>query len=591
MKTSMAARLRQLESAKDWRGPDGGAKAERLLRSLETAEIRNPQALIRMHDHLLFLRAFPQGPGVIRETERLLAAVHTAVARLRDSRVALGQFDLEAVSGISGTVLRDKFTYEVARWLLLRYPKQVRAAWDIDEQSRRLGAALPRFVPLLDDDCMVEADTPYLSWLRQVAGEGREWQWLMKRLEDAGMPIAHKTELYDALEIQIEWELGDCCATRTRARRVPAQIFCHETPLIRRNQVSLAEEFQSPPPAMRLLGQEEGEEILDMCRDAVTVRYRELWGTTRGDPAQVYEADAGRGVQIFLWGLPPDRRLPLRAYHAGFTLKNGVPVNYIEAISLFEWMEVGFNTFYAYRDGETAWIYSKALHFLHQLTRVNCISVYPYQLGHENEEAIQSGAFWFYRKLGFRPGRRDLLGLTQSEERKMALNSKHRSSPRTLRRLAAAHAFYEIGSQTPGRWDTFSTRNLGFAVQQKIAAHYAGNPDAMRKDACMALSRILDVDPASWNVLAQTAFEHFAVVLSLVPALERWTSSERQALIEVIRAKASGRETEYLHLLQGHDRLRDAMVRLGSAPVGPIPMRRRNPSFTSASRSLNQESI
>ena len=33
---------------------------------------------------------------------------------------------------------------------------------------------------------------------------------------------------------------------------------------------------------------------------------------------------------------------------------------------------------------------------------VTSFSVDPYQLGRENEEAIDSGAFWFYRKLGFR---------------------------------------------------------------------------------------------------------------------------------------------------------------------------------------------
>ena len=30
-------------------------------------------------------------------------------------------------------------------------------------------------------------------------------------------------------------------------------------------------------------------------------------------------------------------------------------------------------------------------------------AIYPYQLGHENDEGLQSGAWWFYYKLGFRP--------------------------------------------------------------------------------------------------------------------------------------------------------------------------------------------
>jgi hypothetical protein len=567
MKKSLSARLQELEAAKNWRGLGCGTRTQRLLGLLRLDAFDHAEALIHIHDVLLFLRAFPQSAGVVHEAERLLKRVGPQVARLRERGADMDAFDTEAVSGIAGTVLTDSFTYEVARWLTQRYPREVSPVWEVDAQARRLGAALPRFIPLLDDDCLVEADTPYLTWLRDAAGEGRELEWLLQRIEDVPIPIAQKTELYDALEIQLEWDLRDCPASRTLARRAQPEFFFHPTPLLRRNQVSLAEEFQSPPLPVRRLGRQEGGEMLDMCRQAVTVRYRELYGTTRGDPEQVYEAMPGRGVQIFVWGLPPDRRLPLRAYHAGFTLKNGIPVNYIEGISMFEWMEVGFNTFYTYRDGETAWIYSKALHFLHQLTGVKCVSVYPYQLGHENDEAIQSGAFWFYRKLGFRPGRPDLLALTQKEERKIAGDPKHRTSARVLRKLAAGHAFYEIGEQPRGRWDTFSTRNLGLAVQRHMAANYGGNPGVMRCDAGAALARLLNVDPESWNPVEQNAFANFAVLLSLVPEKARWTSPQKQALVNVIRAKAAPHEADYLHLLQGHDGLRESLLRLGSAPV------------------------
>ena len=84
-------------------------------------------------------------------------------------------------------------------------------------------------------------------------------------------------------------------------------------------------------------------------------------------------ADVGRGsASIYLWNLPPDRRLPLRAYVAGLTLKNGVPINYIEAIGLCEWMEVGFNTFYTFRGGEAGWIYAQVLRCLCHLMGTTC---------------------------------------------------------------------------------------------------------------------------------------------------------------------------------------------------------------------------
>jgi hypothetical protein len=45
---------------------------------------------------------------------------------------------------------------------------------------------------------------------------------------------------------------------------------------------------------------------------------------------------------------------------------------------------------------------------MRQLLGVEVFSLDPYQIGHENEEGIESGAFWFYRKLGFRPVRPEL---------------------------------------------------------------------------------------------------------------------------------------------------------------------------------------
>jgi hypothetical protein len=313
------------------------------------------------------------------------------------------------------------------------------------------------------------------------------------------------------------------------------------------------------------LSRSEGGRILDMARDALTVRYRELHGSTRGDENCVFEADVGRGVQMFIWGLGIEWRLPLRAYYAGFTLKNGVPINYIEAIGLFEWVEVGFNTFYAFREGETAWIYSKVLHLLHQLAGVTCISVYPYQIGQDNEEAIQSGAFWFYRKLGFRPGPPDLLALAEREEKKIARDPAHRTSPRTLRKLANGHIFFEFGSNPPGRWDSFSVRALGLAVQRKMAADFGGDPGKMRRATTKALARILDVNLETWNSREQWAFSNFALVMALVPRVARWTHKEKRALVTIIRAKAGPDETRFLQRLQQHDVLRETLLRIGSA--------------------------
>jgi hypothetical protein len=428
-----------------------------------------------------------------------------------------------------------------------------------------MSSSLPQLLPLLADDCLVEADTPYLEWLSSAAGGAdRILPWLMQRLESSPRSILEKTAWYDALKIEIEWELGESAASRTHARHNPPDPYCHIAPLIRRSQVSLEEELDSPPLPVRKLSRREGEEVMDLVRTVLTVRYRELYGTTRGDAEHVVEADVGRGVHIFLWGLPPDRRLPLRGYYAGLTVKNGVPINYIEGIGLFEWMEVGFNTFYAFRDGESAWIYSKVLHLLHQLAGITCFSVYPYQIGQDNEEAIKSGAFWFYRKLGFRPGKPELLALTEREEARIAKTPGYRTPARTLRKLAAEHVFYEFGDRPRGLWDGFSIRNIGFAVERHMAEKFKGDPGKMREAAVASLARALGTDLPKWSPLEQAAFADFALVFALVPEVKGWSSREKERLAEIIRAKVGASEAGYLRLTQGHGWLKQVMLRLGS---------------------------
>lgn len=561
----LSAQLQQLESMKRTYGTQGARTCEVVLASLKGASFSDAESLVRFHDTLLFLRAFPQSATVARLADRLLADLEWQVEKLCQSSDAAQHLDDEAVSGIAGTAMTNAWTFDLALQLAARHASQLSVRWNVDERYRQMGLTLPACLPILEDDSFVEADTPYLQWIEAASRRSQsDLQWLMQNFAGLAVSPLLRTSLYAGLGIEIDWNLRRSAASRTLARRPVSQLFCHREPLLLRNQVSLTRDIAGPRLAIRKLSRREGRSIIDMVQDAVTVRYRELQGTTYGDPAHVLQADVGRGVQLFLWGLTPEWRLPLRAYYAGFALKNGVPINYFEAIGLFEWMEIGFNTFYAYREGETAWIYAQYLRLLHQLSGVTCISVYPYQLGKDNEEAIKSGAFWFYRKLGFRPGRPELLALAEQEEKRMARNPSHRTSPGTLRKLAEGNVFFEFDDQPIGRWDTFSTRNLGLAVQRNMAAVYGGDAGKMRRQTSAGLARLLAVEPAHWSARERWALENFAVVLALVPGLAQWTRMQKTALTAIIRAKAGPNETRYLRLLQRHDALREALLNAAS---------------------------
>src|SRR5712692_7377165 len=575
---SLDRHLTQLEACRYRFGSHESAHVVKLLRRLDAARFADPASLIRFHEALLFLRAFPQGPSVVRATGRILNSFRNKVEALRKGSADMDDFDTFEVSGIAGTEMEDTLSFDVADWLIKHMPGRVEIAWDHYEPGRELGTTGPRFIPLLEDDAFVEADTPWRQWLEAAvakparktsASPARLASWLISRFEQLPLPPAQKTELYESLRVPLRWSLENSLISRTRNWKPVRVVFYHNEPLISRSQVSLAAELARRPPQLTSLSRKQGEQVMDMIREVMLVRYRELYGTALGDPASVVRADVGRGVTIYLWNLPPARRLPLRAYVAGLTLKNGAPINYIEAIGLCEWMEVGFNTFYTFRGGEAGWIYAQALRCLCHRMGTTCVSVYPYQLGHDNEEAIESGAFWFYRKLGFRPGRSDLQRLAEREEQKIAAatklgKAKYRTPARTLKRLAAGHVFYEIPGSEVGAWDRFSTRNIGLRVNRRMARDFGGDAVLMREHSRRALERILRVSTSSWAPLEKAAFENLAFVLADVPGLRAWTREEREDLVRIIRAKGKRDEMLYLHLTQRHGRLRKALLTLGS---------------------------
>jgi hypothetical protein len=574
MLNKTAARLiNKLEQARSQIGTITEREIVRLLSAAGKARFgKDAPSLIRFHDLLLFFRAFPSGQSVLRLAERVLRTFEPKVKAVLAAGGDADDFAPEEVVGITGTAVEATFSYPMVCWLVKRHAKSISIQWDEYERETQRAVIWPRFFPLMEEDSLTEANVPYLDWLKAARGRQDELPWLVRQFQQLPgfakeTAEKEKAALYDSLEIMVRWDMSGATgssASRTLSRKPVKEFYFHREPLIQRRQVSLAEEFAKPPLPIKVLSSREAEKTLDLVKEATGVRYRELYGTANADPAWVVQANPGRGVEIYFWGLPPEKRLPLRAYLAGFTVKNGVPINYVECISLFEWTEIGFNTFPAYRDGETAWIYAQTLRLLRQLHGTNAISVYPYQIGDGNEEAIASGAFWFYRKMGFRSMHPELEKLALAEEKKVRANPKYRTSAATLRRLSKANVVYELPEAERGDWDRFSMRNVGLAVQRRMARDFDGDAEEMREAAVKRLARAIKVDPKKLKPQAQIAFADFATVLSLVPDLDHWPPSKKDALRDIISAKAATNELRYQRLLQNHDLLRAAVLKLGS---------------------------
>src|ERR1035438_272340 len=77
--------LTQLETSRYQFGVGEDNQIVKLLKRLDAANFSNPASLIRFHEAVLFLRAFPQSPRVVSLTERILENFHKKVEALRRS--------------------------------------------------------------------------------------------------------------------------------------------------------------------------------------------------------------------------------------------------------------------------------------------------------------------------------------------------------------------------------------------------------------------------------------------------------------------------------------------------------------------------
>src|ERR1043166_5447723 len=284
--------LNKLELARTQIGTINERELLRALTAAGRARFGNDApSLIRFHDLLLFFRAFPPRPNVLRLAESLLQTFEPRVKAMLAAGGAANDFAPDRGVGIGGTVVEASFSYPMVCWLVERHPKALSIQWDDYERETQRAAIWPRFFPLMEEDSLTEANVPYLEWLKTARGRQDELLWLVRQFQRLRIGEKEKAALYDSLEIMVRWDMSGSRASRTLARKPVRDFYFHREPLLQRRQVNLAEEFARPRLPIKVLPRRDAERTLDLVKEATGVRYRELYGTANADPAWVVQAN------------------------------------------------------------------------------------------------------------------------------------------------------------------------------------------------------------------------------------------------------------------------------------------------------------
>jgi len=496
---------------------------KRLLARIESTTPPGGRATALLADTLEFLRAYPDDAELLRSVERLAARLPRAP-------------------------FTDRFAYAFARRLEGIAPGSLEVEWDEMEDEAALQSLLELLALPGEMNGLWDSRIGLQEWLERVkpAGMG-DLAYISRALEGSGLEERLRCHLFDACTLTLRYS-GPIKSDLRLGRQRP--VFQRRP--IPRERFPLPSFIRRPAaPAFR-----GGRELLHLALQTLGARNLEIYPLIHGSEEDVALAGVGRGVTIALVGVEPAWRLPLEVLVFFMLFKNGVPVAYGPAAVFAGCCEMGINLFPEFRGGEIRFFYAQLMRLLRHRLGAEYFFLTRYGMGEDNEDAIESGAFWFYRKLGFLPTNPRVEALAREEEARRAADPGHRSDRRMLRRLSRTEAYLDVSN---GRW-----RPLDFGRLSQAESRAAGrDPGRVRRQAARAaaarVARILGMDGA------QRALRAAAPTLASIPDLASWPRADKAALRRFLIAKDARSEAEAARLSARQDRLL-AALRLLSAP-------------------------
>ncbi|MSR62540.1 MAG: hypothetical protein EXS08_08850 [Planctomycetes bacterium] len=512
-------------------GPKAARQKRVQLERLGATRRLSAAQLVAAQETLLFLLAYPDDPA-------LLAAARAVVPRLRawtdaaraGSAAALGD------TGLPGSAMIDTYGFPLLARLTRLFPGALEIDWDEAPDTGKLQAAVVQLlhgaeVPGLDDITLEWDD--WFAVGRSDARQ-RDLELLLELFTRAPLSPTEREWRFDGCELPVRWQLDAAGSARSELLWLRARPhFRRRAPT--RSMASFAALVRRPLADPGRLARAAGQRFVDFAAAALAVRQSEIRPLSYGNAEDVTLVECGTGLIVALIGVVPGYREALESLYTVLLLQNGVPIAYGPASVSAGCCELGLNLFDEFRGVETRHLYAQYLRVVHHVLGARYFFLTPYGMGAGNPEALRTGSFWFYRRLGFRPTNARVETLARAEEQRLARTRGARSDLKTLRRLADTAAYLDLSG---ARCQPLPLGRIGLAVTRRLThAHGGEREPGLRRDVA-AVRRALDLR----TPLPRAALELLAPLLALDPELARRPRRDREALGRFLRAKSAPSE-------------------------------------------------
>ncbi|MEP7328238.1 MAG: hypothetical protein ABI777_03425 [Betaproteobacteria bacterium] len=534
--------LKRLRALRNQYGDVAERDKRMLLRALREAVLTTYAQLLALHEDLLFIGAFPGASSTRQLARRMLAATASRLQQLpRVQRMAADD------TGMAGSSTRHIFPYPIARWLAGSAAPDIDIDWRTFDEPWQLDSLVGLMLRDAEREGFDSGEFVTRDWIRRSRSiiAPTDLAWLMTA--GAGNPaVALQIESdWDAAQVPLTWALRDSRLSATHTVVAGAPIVVRHA--MRRPDADTVATIMRPLPTIERLARPRARRVIVAARAALSVRCREVNAMTSPNVDEIYWCDLGEGTAMAVIGIAADQRLTLETNTGYLLFANGIPIGYGGVTPLFRQANTGINIFDPYRGGEAAFLWTQMLRAFHTLFGCDRFVVNAYQFGAGNAEAIKSGAFWFYYRLGFRPGVARVRTLAAREAARMAADRSYRSTNTTLRALATGDLYLDLpGFDAADGFDEALLPSVGALAAAQLALQPVNSRVDAERRLVAAVAEDLDIrDLATWSPAQRRGFALLAPVVASVQDLRDWTSPERAALTTMMRAKGAPQERDF----------------------------------------------
>lgn len=516
-----------------------------LINQIESLPQMTPGSLIKYHDCLLAMLAYPETKELFDLSSGALNKVKKEVSKIFSGSNRQRQTTLTG-TGIAGSQIIGSFSYSIACWLSENFSEDVEIdSSQSDAETVRL--FFRQILPRTEYEMVSTGEFSLLQRIIKLKGKNRDTalSWLLQQIEASGLPERTKEFLFHSLKVYIRWKLDHSIYNRSSSQILNSKIFYHKE-IIR--QAETKKLVTKKIPAPKKLTAEEKRHFINTARSTLAFLYRETEPFTYADENEITSFRLERGLTIILYGMTHERRLSIESYIGYLALKNGIPVAYGGGWIFGTRCQFGINILPPFRGGESSLLFTNLLRVYKQQFGIRCFAVKPYQFGKNNLEALQSGAFWFYYKHGFRPERKDVQKLADEEWRKKIENKKHRTPIDLLKKFTASNLVLHLSKDF---YPDFDAAKVSAAITNFINEKFSGNrkiavAECLKKTKESLKLKTLDHRNKyeikalqEWSLLAQTCLD-----------LSNWKDQDKNQFVKLFRTKGRESEIEFIRQLQ-----------------------------------------